>query len=313
MAIPILLDTDIGTDIDDVYALILAASSPELELRAVTTVNNDVLVRGQIAKRILRLLGRDDVPVALGEGRSLTHGETRGWLGFEGRGIDLGEIDAERDFAPYNADKMIAGAARQAFGLGNPLTIVTIGAMTNLALAMERFPDRVRLAERVVAMASTFRGYGAEQAGEEHNVACDPVAFERVLGFGLPVTLIGLNVTSNTRMDSAQVDEIAGIGGPLAESLAGMHRIWLGHIRRDHSPMHDGLAVAAVFRPDLVGLLPVGASLKPPSAAVVFNPSAPEEVTNCKIAESVDAEAYHALLFDRIMEAVRGAGARRPA
>src|SRR5438128_1016949 len=72
MPIPILLDTDIGTDIDDIYALILAARSPELDLRAVTTVNNDTELRAKIAKKVLQLLGRDHVPVAVGEGRSLT-------------------------------------------------------------------------------------------------------------------------------------------------------------------------------------------------------------------------------------------------
>ncbi len=304
MGIPILLDTDIGTDIDDVYALILAAVSPELDLRAVTVVNNDVLTRGRIAKRILRLLGRDDVPVAVGEGRSLTPGETRGRLGLEGRGIDLSGIDAERDFAPFDAAKMIAGCARHARELGNPLTIVTIGAMTNVAVAIERYPDRVRMASRIVAMAATFEGFGEENARTEHNVACDPVAVDRVLRFGLSVTLIGLNVTRQTRMDRSDLDGIAGIGGPLAESLSGMHRVWFEFIKKDFSPMHDGLAVAAVFRQDLMEFQDVLASVDVDSAAVVFNAPELGEVTTCQVAVSVDSDRYHGLLFERVRGAV---------
>ena len=307
MGIPILLDTDIGTDIDDAYALILAAVSPELDLRAVTVVNNDVLTRGRIAKRILRLLGRDHIPVAIGEGSSLTPGVTRGSLGLEGRGIDLSGIDAERDFAPFDAAKMVADCARNAHEMENPLTIVTIGSMTNLALAIERYPDRVGKASGIVAMASTFEGFGKETARTEHNVACDPVAVERVFGFGLPVTLIGLNVTRRTRMDKADLEGIAGIGGPLAESLVGMHRVWFEFIKQDFSPMHDGLAVAAVYQPDLLRFQEVRAVVDVDSAAVVFNAPEAGEVTTCRVAVSVDADRYHGMLFKRVRDAVERA------
>src|SRR2546426_282124 len=92
MPIPIALDTDIGTDIDDAYALILAAVSPELGLRCVTTVNGDVLTRARIAGRLLQLIdlpNSSTVPIAPGISRPLTHGVDRGWMGHEGQGIDL--------------------------------------------------------------------------------------------------------------------------------------------------------------------------------------------------------------------------------
>ena len=304
MSIPILLDTDIGTDIDDVYALILAARSPELDLRAVTTVNSDVVTRAKIARQILRCAGRADVPVAVGEGRSLTTGVDLGWIGIEGQGIDLGGVVPDRDFAAPDAVEMLAQSTDRALQSGRPLTIITIGAMTNLALAIERYPDRMRGARRIVAMASTFEGFGSEKARPEHNVACDPEAVRRVLQFNVPVTFIGLNVTRQTRMDAHHVDRIEAAGGPLAKSLVGMHRIWLDHIRRDHSPMHDGLAVAAVFRPDLLEFRSVSADVRPPSAAVEFNSPRAAQVTECLVAESVNAGAFQALFMGRIMEAV---------
>src|SRR5579871_4091962 len=87
--LPLVLDTDIGTDIDDVYALILAAVSPECDLRAVTVVNCDVHLRARLARHILDLLGRRDVPVSMGASLSLTPGERRGWMGHEGLGLSL--------------------------------------------------------------------------------------------------------------------------------------------------------------------------------------------------------------------------------
>jgi purine nucleosidase len=307
MAQRILLDTDIGTDIDDAYALVLAAVSPELDVRAVTTVNSDVALRGKIAKRILQHLGRDDVPVAIGEAGSLTPGVSRGFMGHEGRGIDLSTINPEVDFDSRSASQLMADASREAHGAGSPLTIITIGALTNLALALREYPADLALAGRVIAMASNFQGFGEENASGEHNVACDTVALEVVLKSRLPVTLIGLNVTKQTWMDREQVERLARLGGPLATNLASMHRIWFEAIGADRTPMHDGLAVAASFRPDLVALEAVSASVLHHASApgtVLYNPPEPAEVTRCWIAKDVDAPAFLKLLEDRVAQAI---------
>jgi len=309
MSLPVILDTDIGTDIDDAYALVLAATSPELDLRAVTTVNNGVETRALIARTLLRLLGRDDVPVASGERHSLTPGVTCGWAGHEGKGIDLSRTFPARDLDPRPAAAVLAETARAAHAEGSPLTILPIGAMTNLAVAIREYPQEMALVGRIVAMASGFYGWGEEAARGEHNVQCDPAAVETVIASGIPLTLIGLNVTVQTVMTRAQVEEMAACGGPLAEALAGMHRIWLDVIRRDQSAMHDPLAVAVAFLPELVELVPVTARVRrdlKESGAIVYNPPAPDQVTRCQIATSVDAEAFHALLYERITRAVCG-------
>jgi purine nucleosidase len=305
---PVLLDTDIGTDIDDAYALLLAVVSPGLDLRGVTTVNNDTTLRAGIARRLLQMLGRKDVPVAIGARDALTPGITRGWMGHEGRGIDLSSINPSWDFDERSAPRLIADCARKAHKEGAPLTIFPIGAMTNIAMAIREHPGSMSLVGRIIAMASTFEGFGPENARGEHNVACDPEAFRIVIESGIPVVLIGLNVTRETRMTKTQVDAMAEIGGPLARDLAGMHNVWFEQIGRDHSPMHDGLAVAIAFRPELVELIPVEAHLLEGSevhGAVVYNAPSEEKVTKCHIAVSVDAEAFHALLLERTFTACR--------
>jgi purine nucleosidase len=306
MPLPIVLDTDIGTDIDDAYALVFAAASPELNLRAVTTVNNDTVLRAQIAREILRILGRADVPVAVGASSALTPGVDLGWLGHEGKGIDLGESPASSlDRRP--AAKLIADEARRASAEGKPLTLLNIGAMTNAAIAFRDYPDDMAGIGRVIAMASCFHALGQENARGEHNVACDPGAFQAVVDSGVPLTLIGLNVTRETAMTAADLERIEALGGPLAAALAGMHHVWFNMIGRDHSPMHDALAVAAAFDDSLMRYESVHARIAGESAeagAVEFNPPDEREVTTVRVAKAVDSNAFHRLFFARIESAI---------
>src|SRR5258708_4275370 len=100
---PIILDTDIGTDVDDAYALVLAATAPELSLCAVTTVNNDVRVRGLIAGTLLRYLG-NPTPVARGESNRLDGSPPPGWRGHESAGM---ELDPSVEFDTRSASDLI--------------------------------------------------------------------------------------------------------------------------------------------------------------------------------------------------------------
>jgi purine nucleosidase len=308
---PILLDTDIGTDIDDVYALILAALSPEFDLRAVTVVNCDVNLRARLARRVLNLLGRNEVPVSVGAAVSLTPGERRGWIGHEGLGVTFPDETEPLAVSPEEADSMdaaqrIAACTLSAAQSGTPLTIFTIGGMTNLALAIRCYPEATRTIGQVIAMASTFHGFGEENARPEHNIACDSVAAEIVLRSGLPLTLVGLNVTQQTTMTATEVDALESIGGPLADALVGMHRIWFEVIGRDHSPMHDGLALALPLDPSLLTLVPAVATVPahgPRVGHTIYHEPQGDEPA-CLVATSVDAPRFHTLLQSRIQQAV---------
>ncbi len=302
MPMPVVLDTDIGTDIDDAYALVLAARSPELALRAITTVNNDVAIRSRIALRLLADLGLR-VPVAAGLADSLTPDTRHGWLGHEGRGIDL--TDAGVD--PRPAPQVIADEAVAADLAGDRLTVIAIGALSNVAAAIRDFPDAMRRVRRIVIMGATFEGYGVERAAAEHNILCDSVAADIVFGSGIPVVVIGLNVTQHTRMTAEDVAAVERIGGPLARDLVGMHRVWFEMIRQDHSPMHDGLAVAAAYAPEMVTLEPMSATslYKDGRPGVISFEQAAHGTAGCYVATAVDADAFRSHFNERIMEAVR--------
>lgn len=190
---------------------------------------------------------------------------------------------------------------------GNPLTLITIGAITTAEIAFREFPNEMAGIARVVAMASNFHGYEKENACGEHNVTCDPAAFQAVLDSGVEVVLVGLNVTRETARSVSDLAQIAGIGGPLAESLAEMHREWFDFIARDFSPMHDALAVAAAFDESLMSFTPMRAYVALDTSepgALEFNPVGQGEVTRLRVATAVDSEAFHCLFFARIQQVV---------
>ena len=165
----IVLDTDIGTDVDDALALALALASPELELVAVTTVSGDTTLRGRIAARLLALAGRTDVPVHAGCAEPL--GGTAGfaWFGHEGDGI----LDRSRDaVAPEPAVDALLRLFREQDGL----ELVTIGPLTNVAVALERDPGLARRIARLTAMGGWLREVviGGQAPVRTDRVGVDP-------------------------------------------------------------------------------------------------------------------------------------------
>ena len=154
----ILLDTDIGSDIDDALALLLLLHMQDVELLGVTTVYGNVELRAKIAKRILQAAGVN-VPVVVGEPNPLASPEPIWHAGVEGVGLlSAAEIDApisEFD-VQYDAPAFIA---RQAMSSPEKITIVAIGALTNIAEALEREPGLSGTVDRLVLMGAgvTFR------------------------------------------------------------------------------------------------------------------------------------------------------------
>src|SRR5262245_10424073 len=147
----IVLDTDIGTDVDDALALALALASPEIELVAVTTVAGDTTLRARIAARLLALAGRDDIPVYPGCARALSSPGGFAWFGHEGDGI----LDGSRDAV---SGEPAVDALLRLFGSGDEIELVAIGPLTNVAVALEREPAFARRVARLTVMGGWLRG-----------------------------------------------------------------------------------------------------------------------------------------------------------
>jgi len=295
----VILDTDIGTDIDDAYALLLAISSSELNVKGVTLVHGDVGLRAKIAQKLLKLSGHAGIPVAVGGEHPINRDRPIYWAGHEGRGIDFSDVEKMR-VADESAAEFIA---RSVVEDGRRLTLITIGAMTNAAIAVRDFPREMAALERIVSMGSTFRGYGHENAGVEHNIKCDPEAAAIVLNSGIPVTLVGLNVTTKTALTRRHLAQISGFQTPLAQLMVHMTRDWLVFRGRGSTPMHDPLAVAAAFDPGVVGTIPVSANVsrEVPGQVAYCEANAGSPLEVCR---SVNVPRFEDAFFSRVLPAV---------
>jgi purine nucleosidase len=223
------LDTDIGSDVDDLLALAVVLGSPELVLAGATTVYGDVLLRARMVVRALRMAGGPQVPVAPGPSTTRS-GREVWWAGHEGRLMP--DLEDEAVDASLDGIGLLAGS---------PL-VVAIGPLTNLAEAVER-PDAG--IERAVIMGGDFR-----EPRTEHNIACDVDAAVAVVRSGVAITMIGLDQTERVRLERAAAEAFDAAGG-LGRILAAEMRQFQEYLGRDHTVPHDPLAVLTLARPDL--------------------------------------------------------------
>ena len=215
MTVPLLLDCDPG--IDDAVALLLACASPEVRLLGVTTVGGNVGLEHTTrnALRLLTLAGRTDVPVAAGAPRPLVRTQPARAAYVHGedgvRGVELPEPAVPVD--PRHAVALLADTVA---GSAEPVTLVAVGPLTNVALFYALHPELAARLDRLVVMGGSI-GAGNVTPAAEFNIWADPEAAYRVLtdpGLPAPVptTLVGLDVTFSVPVDEAAVRRSATAG-----------------------------------------------------------------------------------------------------
>ncbi|MBO0701342.1 MAG: nucleoside hydrolase, partial [Candidatus Dormibacteraeota bacterium] len=236
----LLLDTDIGTDVDDCLALALLLHSPEVELEAVTCVYGDVDLRARMVLKLLALAGRTEVPVAAGAAQALLGQRPVYWEGHEGAGLLEPEDDRLTPVAGHAAELIV----RQARENPGRLTLLAIGPLTNVALAVLVEPELPRLLAGVTIMGGSVRVGDLALPRVEHNFACDPEAAQVVLGAGLPVTLVPLDVTLKTRLGAGALEAIRTGGTPFDEAVARQLELYPRFVERGFTTPHDPLAAA---------------------------------------------------------------------
>jgi pyrimidine-specific ribonucleoside hydrolase len=259
--IPLIIDTDPG--VDDAVALLMALASPEVEVRAVTTVHGNVPLAATTvnAGRLLALAGRPDVPLAAGADRPLgapraeRTGGAHGEDGLGGRSAALPPPGAEPD--PRGAVALMAEVLRTAPA---PVTIAAIGPLTNVALLLTGHPEPAARIGRIVVMGGSF-GAGNTTATAEFNVHADPEAAHRVLTQPqVPVTLVPLDLTLRCTADVAWLDALAA-AGPRCAELAAMLTRYRAEFRArrgiDAAPLHDAVAVLEAVVPATLPTVPL--------------------------------------------------------
>jgi pyrimidine-specific ribonucleoside hydrolase len=301
------IDTDPG--IDDALAILLALASPEVDLRLVTTVHGNVELAQttENALRVLHLAGRSDVPVAAGARSSLVHpqGERAGHVhGAAGLGgVELPPSPAELDPRPA-----VVAMARLLDGSPEPVTVATIGPLTNLALLLGVYPEAAARIGRLVVMGGSAACGGNVTAAAEFNIWADPEAAQAVLTAGLPTTLVGLDVTLPTVLDEAGIARFAA-AGPIGDRAAAILRQYLDHARNAYGTtgvvVHDALALTEAIAPGTVGTVRRDVVVDTTLGAgrgqtLVDRRTVSSAPTAVDVAESVDSAAAVEFLVSRL-------------
>jgi purine nucleosidase len=248
----IILDTDPGTD--DAMALMLALNSPELDLRAVTVVPGNVTARQGLenALRMVSLANRCDIPVAAGAQHPLFQKliTAEFWHGKNGlANIELPASKCKVD-PRYAADLIIELIH------ANPheITLVPVGPLTNIALALEKDPSIVPLVKEVVLMGGSIKG-GNVNAAAEANIYNDPEAAQIVFQAGWPLTMVGLDVGDKTLFSRKYLDQLGKTHGPVNDFIYGVAKFLVELSEKfgdTGSPMYDPLAVGVAIDSALV-------------------------------------------------------------
>jgi purine nucleosidase len=301
----ILLDTDLamgepGADVDDGFALAFALADPELSVELVTTVNGntDVDTATRLTLRMLERLGRN-VPVARGAVTPLVGDWTRGRPGIE-------RVDAP---VPGPAALRIVERVMAEPG---ELTLVAIGPLTNVALALALEPRLATSVAEIVVMGGVYLEQTNRAAVPgEFNFWVDPHAAAEVLASGAPIRAVGLDVTRRVRLTREHVAWLAESATDFGRFAASCAEGWIAHLeqttdQRDSCALHDPLAVASVAYPDLVIWRPARVAVETGGvhtrgvavADLLTTPDAGP--ANCRIAVDVDAPAFLDLFLSRI-------------
>ena len=314
----IVIDTDPG--IDDALALFFALVAPDVQLEAVTTVSGNVSVEKTTrnALALLELAGRGDVPVARGADRPLVrpavhaahvHGEN-----------GLGNVALPKPHREPAAQHAVETIIQTILGAPGEITLVTLGPLTNVALAVRVEPRITEAVREVVIMGGALRVPGNVSPAAEFNIYADPHAAQIVFSAGWPLRLVSLDVTQQAVMAREQFATLAATGHPVTRAVQAMTNYYYDEFAAlrgiEALAMHDPLCVAAALHPDLIEWRRASVEVELVSdltagATVAYFPRAEERdptlaegrPANALVSVGVDRERFIALYLETLRSA----------
>lgn len=251
----VIIDTDPG--VDDALALLLAMRSPELKIEAITPVAGNVPLELTLpnALRMVEIAGRTDIPVAAGAKTPLMRRLVTATYAHGENGLG-GAVFPEPKTKPAStpAAEMIREIVRR---YPKEVTLITIGPLTNVATALNSDDELAGMVKGVVMMGGSLSGGNITPAAE-FNVYVDPEAARIVFQSGIPITMVGLDVTRKTSLTEEHVRVLEAAQNPVAQAAATIGRNAIRNNRERGylvgPNMHDSLAVAAFIHPAVVKL-----------------------------------------------------------
>ncbi|MBN2449409.1 MAG: nucleoside hydrolase [Lentisphaeria bacterium] len=249
--IPVVFDTDLGGDIDDTWALLMLLQCPELDVRLVAADSGNATYRARLAAKMLEACGRTDVPVAVGIPDGDRPGHQSAWLGSYRLEDYPGRV------YPNGVDAIVRAIRESA----DPVTVVCVGAVPNIAAALERAPDIVENARFVGMHGSVRKGYnGKAQPDPEANVRTDPGALAKVLAAPWECTITPLDTCGIVVLRDAKYQAVYTCDRPGVRMLMDNYRLWapswlegrVPNYRERSTTLFDTVAVYMAFSEDLL-------------------------------------------------------------
>ena len=248
----IIIDTDIGSDIDDAFAVGLALHSPEFKILGLTSAWGDTHLRARLLSRFLKETGRTDIPIAMGIAKH-----------------PPGKVDtlsqaayAEGGLADVQYPNAVDFLLEQIRSHPGEITLISIGPETNLGAAIDRDAATFHKLKRVVLMGgSVYRGYSLFNYGKtrgpepEWNILCDIHAAQKVFGSGVPLYVMPLDSTQ-IKLQELERAEIFKSGTALSDALLVLYSQW-SHGAAQTPTLFDAVAVAYAMHPELCPTQPM--------------------------------------------------------
>jgi inosine-uridine nucleoside N-ribohydrolase len=243
---PVILDTDIGDDIDDTWALVLLLKSPELDLKLVTTDHGNTLYRAKIVARMLELAGRTDVPIGIGVRLGDSEGGQAPWV----KDYDLAKYPGKvhEDGVQALVDAIMGSKER--------VTLICIGPVPNIKAALEKEPKIAERARFVGMHGSVRRGYdGKATPDAEYNVKANVAACQKALSAPWDITITPLDTCGLVRLEGEEYAAVRECRDPTVRALMENYRVWCGknpeRAEGASSVLFDTVAVYLAFSTDL--------------------------------------------------------------
>jgi purine nucleosidase len=293
--VPVLLDTDIGSDIDDGIALAYVIAEPRCELRGVTTVSGRPRLRAALADAVCRAGGVTDVPIHAGAEHAIV-GDTPQPEVPQAAVLERFDHRPASDFEASTAVTFLREAILAAPG---EVTLLAVGPLTNAGLLFATYPDVVPALRSLVVMGGAYSSSRWIGGGQEWNTFCDPTAARVV--YRTPVKdhrSLGLNVTTQCTMPSVEVvSRFAAVGGAL-DVVAAMTEVWATGV--EMVTFHDPLAAVCVVEPDVCtwqgGRVSVELTSRRFRGATSFDVD--RDGSPHRVADTVDPARFFDILFD---------------
>ena len=303
----IIIDTDPGQD--DAAAIMLALASPELEVLGLTAVAGNVPLRltSRNVRIICELCNRTDVPVYEGAERPLvrepiTAEHVHGSTGLDGAEFDEPTMPVQDQHA---VDFIIETLLREPAGT---VTLCTLGALTNIAIALNKAPEIAPRVKELVMMGGGYFEGGNITPAAEFNIYVDPQAADIVFRSGIPIVMMPLDVTHKLLTTKDRVAKIRDIGTRPALAMVGMleffERFDVEKYGSDGGPLHDPSVIAYLIKPELFTGRDCNVEIEVSSeltigATVVDWWHVTDRKRNARVMGGVDADGFFALLTER--------------